>query len=187
MGEAGIGAASGVACPCSALLPALVQRRPLQSLPRPQSSPPNNLTLHRPPTPNSNLPAGVVKMRRGATAKVFFHLSDFADACVLFRNYAMDIADAAKVDGWAGIGQQADGMGSRARSGVWRQPCAAGCGGHCMLTASPRLPAESHGRPQPEADAAAVRWHRRRVQQAPAGGWPGGLVAGWVRDGCTTL
>ena len=41
--------------------------------------------------------AGVVKMRRGEVARIMFHLSDFADVCVLFRNHAGALGEAAQV------------------------------------------------------------------------------------------
>lgn len=38
-------------------------------------------------------------MRRGEVAKVMYHLDDFGDVCVLFRNYALTIAEKAQVGG----------------------------------------------------------------------------------------
>lgn len=40
---------------------------------------------------NHDVYTSVVKMRRGETAKIFFHLKDFADVCVLFSKYASKI------------------------------------------------------------------------------------------------
>lgn len=55
------------------------------------------LSAHPPPLPTLCLcPAGVVKMRRGAVAKVMYRLDDFADVCAAFLNYAEDLK--AKVD-----------------------------------------------------------------------------------------
>lgn len=46
---------------------------------------------------NHNVFTGVVKMRRGETAKIWWHLDDFADACALFRVYARQISAQAQV------------------------------------------------------------------------------------------
>jgi len=40
---------------------------------------------------------GVVKMRRGETAKIMYHLSDFGGACAQFRQYARQISAKAQV------------------------------------------------------------------------------------------
>lgn len=45
---------------------------------------------------NHKVFTGVVKIRRGEVAKIMYHLQDFADVCVLFRNYALAIADKAQ-------------------------------------------------------------------------------------------
>ncbi|PSC75034.1 Squalene synthase [Micractinium conductrix] len=45
---------------------------------------------------NHKVFTGVVKMRRGEVARIMFHLSDFADVCVLFRNHAGALGEAAQ-------------------------------------------------------------------------------------------
>lgn len=46
---------------------------------------------------NHNVFTGVVKMRRGETAKIMWFLKDYTDACILFRHYAKLIAAKAQV------------------------------------------------------------------------------------------
>lgn len=89
---------------------------------------------------NHNVFTGVVKMRRGEVAKVMYHMQDFADTCVLFRNYAAVIAAKAK---------RAEGDPSQQRTLDTCRKLIAACDKRLQAEAESRAAAERAAREAP--------------------------------------